>query len=124
MKSARRRIDVNLDELDQVLDGAKTSAVLENSEGSETGTGIQPDTNPPPSSGHGRNGAEAFDGARKVSVAHQKLTHGDRCPECGGGDDRATQVRQWGPVLPFGTRGSDVQRRHQHEGAAAGTRAR
>src|ERR1035438_3610796 len=70
MKSARRRVDVNLDELDQVLDGArqaplseadydklkgalhalaamlvrprpteKTSAVLEESVGSETGAG-------------------------------------------------------------------------------------
>src|SRR6266849_4585283 len=112
MKSARRRIDVNLDELDQVLDGArqaplseadydklkgalhalaamlvrprtteKTSAMLEESEGSDTGVGTQPDTNTPPQPGHGRNGAEAFDGARKVEIAHPKLTHGGRCPE-------------------------------------------
>jgi transposase len=117
MKSARRRIDVNLDELDRVLDGArqeplseadydklkgalhalaamltpprnteKTSAVLEKSEGSETGARTQPDTNPPPSPGHGRNGAEAFAGARKVDIAHQNLKHGDRCPECGKGN--------------------------------------
>ena len=116
-KSARRRIDVNLDELDRVLDGArqaplseadyekvkdalhamaamlvqprnteKTSAVLEKSEGSETGTGTQPDTNPTSSPGHGRNGAEAFGGARKVAIAHQNLKHGDRCPECGKGN--------------------------------------
>lgn len=117
MKPARRRVDVNLDELDRVLDGArqaplseadyeklkdalhalaamlvrprnteKTSAVLEESESSETGTGAQPDTNAPPPTGHGRNGAEAFGGARKVAIAHQKLTHGDRCPECGKGN--------------------------------------
>ena len=36
--------------------------------------------------GHGRNGAEAFGGARTVDIAHQKLTHGDRCPECGKGN--------------------------------------
>ena len=107
MKSARRRIDVNLDELDQVLDGArqaplseadydklkgalhalaamlvrprnseKTSAVLEKSEGAETGVGTQPDTNPPPPPGHGHNGAEAFAGAQKVDIAHQNLKHG------------------------------------------------
>lgn len=35
--------------------------------------------------GHGRNGAEAFRGARQVKIAHQKLHHGDRCPECGRG---------------------------------------
>ena len=117
MKSARRRVDVNLDELDRVLDGARqaplseadydklrgalhalaamlvrprhterTSAVLEESEGSETGAGTQPDTNAPSPPGHGRNGAEVFAGARKVDIAHQKLKHGDRCPECEKGN--------------------------------------
>jgi transposase len=115
MKSARRRVDVNLDELDQVLDGArqaplseadydklkgalhalaamlvrprnteKSREVLEKPEDSETGT--QPDNNTPAPPGHGRNGAEAFGGARKVDIKHQKLTHGDRCPECGKGN--------------------------------------
>ena len=115
MKDARRRIDVNLEELDRVLDGArqaplsesdhgklkdalhalaamlvrprnteKTSSVLEKPEGSQTGT--QPDNNTPPPPGHGRKGAEAFSGARKVDIKHQKLTHGDRCPECGKGN--------------------------------------
>ena len=115
MKKARRRIDVNLEELDRVLDGArqaplsesdhdklkdalhalaamlvrprnteKTSAVLEKPEDSQAGT--QPDTNTPPPPGHGRNGAEAFGGAQKVEITHQKLTHGDRCPECGKGN--------------------------------------
>jgi len=118
MKSAkRRRVDVNLDELDRVLDGArqaplseadcdklkgalhalaamlvrprnteKTSAVVETPEGSATGTGNQPDTNSPPSPGHGRNGAGAFGGARKVDIPHQDLKHGERCPECGKGN--------------------------------------
>jgi hypothetical protein len=36
-------------------------------------------------SGHGRNGAEAFTGARQVKIVHGKLNHGDRCPECGRG---------------------------------------
>ena len=118
MKPARRRrVDVNLAELDQVLDGArqaplseadyeklkgalhalaamlvrsrnteKTSDVLEKSEGLETSAGTQPETNAAPPPGHGRNGAEAFGGARKVDIAHQKLTHGDRCPECEKGN--------------------------------------
>src|SRR5271165_2999712 len=115
MKAARRRIDVNLEELDRVLDGArqaplsesdhgklkealhalaamlmrprnteKSSEVLEKPEDSETRT--QPNNNTPPPPGHGRNGAEAFGGARKVDIKHQKLTHGDRCPECGKGN--------------------------------------
>ena len=117
MRAPRRRIDVNLEELDRVLDGAlqaplsgsdhdklkealhalaamlarprnteKANAVLETPEDSETSDGTQPDRNTPPAPGHGRNGAEAFGGARKVEIKHQKLTHGDRCPECGKGN--------------------------------------
>jgi transposase len=115
MKSTRGRLNVNLDELDRVLDGArqaplneddyeklkcalhamaamlvrprnteKTSAVLEKQE-SKTDDSAQPDANTPPP-GHGRNGAAAFDSARKVAVAHQNLKHGDRCPECEKGN--------------------------------------
>jgi transposase len=117
MKPSRRRVDVNLDELDQVLDGArqaplseadydklkgalhalaamlvrprhteKTRAVLEESDGSDTGAGTPQETNASPPPGHGRNGAEAFGGAPKVHIPHQKLKHGDRCPECGKGN--------------------------------------
>jgi transposase len=117
MKTARRRVDVNLDELDRVLDGArqaplseddyeklkealhalvamlvrprnteKTSAVLGKSEGWEASTGTQPETDAPPPPGHGRNGAEAFRGSRKIAIAHPTLKHGDRCPECGKGN--------------------------------------
>ena len=32
--------------------------------------------------GHGRNGAAAYQGARKVAVPHASLKAGDRCPEC------------------------------------------
>jgi hypothetical protein len=135
MKKARRRIDVNLEELDRVLDGArqaplsesdhgklkdalhalasmlvesrnteKTSAVVGTQEDSQTGT--QPDTNTPPPPGHGRNGAEAFGGARKVDIKHQKLTHGDRCPECGKGNvygqkEPKVLVRIVGHLLPL-----------------------
>src|SRR5271157_5009297 len=35
-----------------------------------------------PAAGHGRNGAEAYRGARRVEVPHASLHHGDRCPEC------------------------------------------
>lgn len=39
---------------------------------------------PPP--GHGRMGQDAYWGADKREVPHQKLKHGDRCPECGKGN--------------------------------------
>ena len=32
--------------------------------------------------GHGRNGADEFQGAAKVQVAHANLKSGDRCPKC------------------------------------------
>ncbi len=117
MTPIRRRVDVNLEELDQVLDGArqaplsetdydklkgalhalvallvrprsteKTSAVLENSEGVETGTGTPSDADAAKPPGHGRNSAEAFSSARKIDIKHPVLTHGDRCPECGKGN--------------------------------------
>jgi hypothetical protein len=35
---------------------------------------------PPP--GHGRNGADAYPGARTEAVAHPRLKSGDRCPSC------------------------------------------
>jgi transposase len=117
MKAARRTIDVNLDELDQVLDGArqaplneddykklksalhamaallvrarnteKTSAVVGTPEESKAdGAAPPPDATPPPP-GHGRHGAESFSGARKVPIAHQKMKHGERCPDCGKGN--------------------------------------
>ena len=125
--------------------------------------GLQPDTNASPPPGHGRNGAEAFGGARKVddcaseleawgslpgvrerqriraegaegagadrgagaagghgllagAVALRRLRAGvygaragrsgsGKVRRDGGGDDRATQVRQRNPVLPVGTTG-------------------
>jgi transposase len=115
-KSARRRIDVNLDELDRVLDGARQAPLSEadyekvkdalhamaamlvrprNTEKTSAvldeaeGSGkaaTQPDISAPPPAGHGRNGAEAFGDARQVEIAHQSLKHGDRCPECGEGN--------------------------------------
>jgi transposase len=38
---------------------------------------------PPPAPGHGRNGADAYAGAQRVSVPHETLQPGDPCPEKG-----------------------------------------
>jgi len=115
---ARRRIDVNLEELDRVLDEArqvplsdadcekvkgalhalaamlpavrtteKTSVVFEGSQQPKTDEPTEPESNASAvANGHGRNGAEAFVGARQVAIAHPSLKHGDRCPECGQGN--------------------------------------
>ncbi len=36
----------------------------------------------PAASGHGRNGAAAYDGARKIQIRHARLASGDQCPDC------------------------------------------
>ena len=116
MKSGRRRIDVNLDELDQVLDGARQAplseadydklkgalhalaAMLVRPRTTEKTSAVVEEAeesetsggtaldSEAPSNGHGRNGAEAFTGAQKVEIAHPDLKHGDRCPECRKGN--------------------------------------
>ena len=102
----RQRIDVDLDELDQIIDRS-THAPLSESEGqklkaalhalaglarkrsTEKTKAVLPQNAPPVDKpdrgesahqGHGRNGAVAFTGAHRVAVAHTTLHSGDRCP--------------------------------------------
>src|SRR5450755_3375152 len=105
----KRRIDGNLDELDQIIDRS-TRAPLSESEGQKLKTALhamaerlqrkrntektsavlppdaapagKPQTGESTPTGHGRNGAAAFTGANKVAVVHATLHSGDRCPEC------------------------------------------
>jgi len=62
----------------------KTEAVLQQAgiEGSPTKRKLAAEAAKNPAAGHGRNGAEAYRGARRVEVPHASLHHGDRCPEC------------------------------------------
>jgi transposase len=105
----RRRIDVNLDELDQIIDRS-TREPLSESEGRKLKTALHamaesllrkrstektravllPDVTPAGQSetgesapaGHGRNSAAAFRGANRLAIAHATLHPGDKCPEC------------------------------------------
>jgi transposase len=108
----RPRVDVNLGELDELLDQAceaplsptdsakikkalhtladvwaarrsteKTREVLEST--AQTATSAE---TPDKAAGHGRNAAANYKGARKVTVAHPNLKHGERCPECHAGN--------------------------------------
>ena len=104
-----RRVDVNLDELDQIIDRG-TRAPLSESEGQKLKTALHamaerllskrntektsavlpPDAAPAGKpkagesapAGHGRNPAAAFRGGNQVAVAHPTLHSGDTCPEC------------------------------------------
>jgi transposase len=87
--------DTTIAKLRKILFGASTEK-MRNLLGKEiprtegTAAGASPE--PPPeipggesqekSKGHGRNGAEAYTGARRVAVAHASLQPGQRCPKC------------------------------------------
>ena len=101
------RMDVNLEELDQIIDrgthaplseleGEKLKRVLHALAGmlpvprttEKTSTVLEQPETPPaktladPPQGHGRNGASSYTGAKKVAVPHPELHAGDSCPGC------------------------------------------
>src|SRR5271168_5030108 len=39
----------------------------------------------PAATGHGRNGADAYQGAERIAIRHPSLQAGDSCPACGDG---------------------------------------
>jgi hypothetical protein len=63
----------------------KTSQVLEQAgikPPPQSNSPPHPNQNKKPRPGHGRNGAAAYQGARRIKIAHGALKPGDRCPEC------------------------------------------
>ena len=96
--------DLSLARLQKILFGAgseKTEKVLpkepdpepdpasndqqEDPEGNDSDTPADEESSKGNRKGHGRNGAEDYPGAEKVSVPHESLQPGDPCPECGDG---------------------------------------
>jgi transposase len=107
----RPRVDVNLDELDQIIERG-TQAPLSELESEKLKSALhalagmlakppttektktvleQPETPPPENDsessadktpGHGRNGASSYTGAQTVAVPHPELHAGDSCPGC------------------------------------------
>jgi transposase len=113
-KTPRQRVAVNVEELDRIIDDAR-SAPLSEADSQKLKTALHalaehllphpktektravfgdvetpspedPQAEAQPPSGHGRNGAAAYRGATKVPITHAKLSHGDRCPECARGN--------------------------------------
>ena len=106
---SRKRIEVNLDELDQIIDRGQC-APLSESDGQKLKSALhalaeslaatrstektrkvltpdttpaeKPDANGSTAPGHGRNSAATFTGANRVWIPHATLHSGDRCPEC------------------------------------------
>jgi transposase len=84
--------DTTISRLRKILFGASTEKTR-NILAKESGKGETPAEGRPAASpeaqqeeekpkGHGRNGAAAFTGAKRVPVAHGSLTPGQRCPKC------------------------------------------
>src|SRR5580693_6573899 len=113
-KASRRRIDVNVDELDRIIEAAM-QAPLNEADGRTLKTAVHamaerlvrrrntektsavlepkappaavdtPEPEKPAPAGHGGNGADAFTGADRIAIAHATLHSGDPCPGCGEG---------------------------------------
>ena len=112
MKARRVRVEVNLEELDQIIDRG-TQAPLSESDGQKLKAALhamaewlssnrrtektravleQFEASGPAQqaqssaeshpAGHGRHSAAAFTGAAKIAVSHATLKSGDTCPEC------------------------------------------
>jgi len=62
----------------------KTSKVLEQAglPAAPKNPSSSPSANAKSKLGHGRNGAAAYRGARRIQIAHSALRPGDRCPRC------------------------------------------
>lgn len=113
-KTPRRRVEVNVEELDRIIDDARTAPLSEadsqklktalhalvgrllSERKTEKTSAVFGDAEAPApdapqaeaerASGHGRNGAAGYRGANKIAIRHAKLTHGDRCPDCERGN--------------------------------------
>jgi len=106
MRVKRKRVDVNLKELDQIIDHAREAPLSESESeklkealhalagmlpaprSTEKTSTVLPPADPPKqqakekAKGHGRNGASSYTGAKKVTVPHPTLHTGDHCPGC------------------------------------------
>jgi len=83
--------NLSMERLRQMLFGAsteKTAAVLEKiaaTVATAAATKVELVGKPESKTGHGRNGAEQYPGARKVQIPHASVQAGQRCPCCGKG---------------------------------------
>jgi transposase len=113
-KSSRRRVEVDVEELDRIIDDARSAPLSESDSqklktalhalaerllpqaktektsavfgDAENPTAEQVEPGPDPAAGHGRNAASAYHGAHKVRITHPNLVHGGRCPDCSRGN--------------------------------------
>ena len=80
--------NTSIKRLRKMLFGSKTEKASEIQDPPDDecgGGGIDPGQKPKKRKGHGRNGADAYFGAKRITIAHQALRHEGPCPECPNG---------------------------------------
>lgn len=130
MKRKRRRIQVDVDRLDGIVESSRErplddqeretlrtaihematridgwrksekASLLVDTQTQTSETPPPPPKSKPPSRGHGRNGAVAFPGAERVAVPHPDLQSGCPCPECHKGKVYP-QRKEPSPIIRF-----------------------
>jgi hypothetical protein len=85
LSSALQEKTLRIAHLERMLFGAKTEKtanVVQQGERGSAGSERTAGRKRKRRAGHGRNAAEAYRGAQRVTVAHSSLQSGDRCPLC------------------------------------------
>jgi len=95
----------SIERLRKLIFGASTEKTSRVVGGDEKPSAPSSAGDKPKAPGHGRNGAAAYTGAKRITVAHAELNRGDACPECHKGKiyplaEPATLVRVVG-VAPL-----------------------
>ncbi len=76
LKRLRQTLSINTKKTE------KTSDVLQ---GAKAPSPEKPEKKKKKPKGHGRNGADAYEGAQRIDCSHESLKPGDSCPECDAG---------------------------------------
>ena len=85
LKRLRKALSINTKKTEKtsdVLSGAGAEPPRGND---EERSGEKPEKKKKKPKGHGRNGADAYEGAESIQVPHESLTSGDTCPKCDSG---------------------------------------
>jgi transposase len=83
LERLRKALSINTKKTEKTSDVLEGTGDAEPSQGNkEERLGEKPEKKKKKPKGHGRNGADAYEGAEKIEVPHESLKSGDACPEC------------------------------------------
>ena len=81
LERLRKDLSINTKKTEKTREVLKGPGEAESPQGNEK-SGEESEKEKKKPKGHGRNGADAYEGAEKVHVPHELLKAGDPCPEC------------------------------------------